>query len=132
MKKETTIPSQEVQTEASLAHRRRMTSHFLRGPIPIIDLALASRLGGHSLTVLLIIHHRAAMTKNRSVTLPATLLARFGVSRDTKARALHALQKESLIAVERDLGKTARVTLLPNPNCRFEELFVDPAIRSVD
>jgi hypothetical protein len=108
-------PSREIDTETSRAHQQKMGRRFLRGPIPIIDLALATRLGGHGLALLILIHHRAAVTGNRSVTLPKNLLQEFGVSRDVKARALRDLQDASLIVVERSRGRTARVTLTSDP-----------------
>jgi hypothetical protein len=132
MKKQTTIASREVETTTSLVHQEKMTKRFLRGPIPLIDLALAKKIGGYALTVLVLIHHRVALTKSPSVTLPARLLAEFGISRDTKARALHALQEASLIAVDRHPGKTARVTLLPNSKSGLGDLFSNPPTTSAE
>jgi hypothetical protein len=85
---------------------------FLRGPIPLEALATASSLPGQALAVLLLVHHRVALTRSDWVTLPKGLLERFGVSRDSKARALHALEEASLIAVERVGGRTAQIRLL--------------------
>jgi hypothetical protein len=50
------------------------------------------------------------------VTLPKGLLDQFGVTRDAKARALHALEQASLVGVERNSGKTTRVRLLTTAN----------------
>jgi hypothetical protein len=107
------ITLREVETPASLAHAQRVRGHFLRGPIPLDALAAASLLPGKALAVLLLVHHRAAVTGSDGVTLPKGLLGRFGVSRDAKARALQALEQASLIAVEREMGRTSRITLLP-------------------
>jgi hypothetical protein len=105
------IPVRKVQTDALLAIERRATGRFLKGPIPLRDIAVAAKLPGQALAVYLAIHHRAALTRSNSVTLPKGLLEQSGVSRDAKARALHALQKASLVAVERTSGRSARIEL---------------------
>jgi hypothetical protein len=69
-------------------------------------------LPGQALAVYLAIHHRAALTRIDTVTLPKKLLEQFGVSRDAKARALHALEEASLVAVDRKSGRSARIRLL--------------------
>jgi hypothetical protein len=102
----------ELETDWSKRRKVRIRFQFLKGPIPLDDIATASKLPGKALSVYLAVHHRAALTRCKSVTLPKGLLERLGVGRDAKARALHALAAASLIAVERDTGKTARVTLI--------------------
>jgi hypothetical protein len=90
----------------------RPTRRFLKGPIPWIAICAAARLPGQALAVFVAVHHRATLTGNASVTLPKNLLAELGVSRDAKARALHALEEASLVAVERGSGRSARIRLL--------------------
>ena len=107
------IPVREVLTDALRGYERRAQGRFLKGPIPLQDIALAARLPGQALPVYLAIHHRAALTRNNSVTLPKGLLEQFGISRDSKARSLRALERASLVTVERRKGRTARVTLSP-------------------
>jgi DNA-binding MarR family transcriptional regulator len=106
------IPVREVLTDALRDYERRAKDRFLKGPIPLQLIALAARLPGQALAVYLAIHHRAALTRSDSVTLPKSLIEQFGVSRDAKARALHALEEASLVVVERVNGRSARVTLL--------------------
>jgi hypothetical protein len=108
-----TIPVREVPTTALRNHQQRMQGRFLKGPIPLPDIAEAAKLPGQALGVFLAIHHRAALTGSKSVTLPRSLLEQFGVSRDSKARSLRLLEKSSLVAVERSRGRTARITLRP-------------------
>jgi DNA-binding transcriptional ArsR family regulator len=102
----------EVITAAVLGHDKRVQGRFLKGPIPLKQLTLAARLPGQALAAYLAIHHRAALTRLASVTLPKALMTQFGVSRDAKARALRALEEASLVTVERVNGRSARVTLL--------------------
>jgi hypothetical protein len=101
----------EIETSWSRRKRARIAGRFLRGPVPLSDIAAASRLPGQALGVYLAIHHRAAMTGSDLVTLPKGLLEQFGVSRDSKARALQALEGADLVAVERPKGRAARITL---------------------
>jgi DNA-binding transcriptional ArsR family regulator len=106
-----TIPVREVPTTALDSHRRRMQGRFLKGPIPLSDIAEASKLPGQTLGVYLAIHHRAALTGSMTVTLPKGLLDQLGISRDSKSRSLRLLEEAALIAVERRKGRTARITL---------------------
>jgi hypothetical protein len=91
--------------------RPRPTRRFLKGPIPLQQIALAARLPGQALAVYLAVHHRVALTRSNSITLPKGLLDQLGISRDSKARSLHLLEAAALIAVERCRGRTARITL---------------------
>jgi hypothetical protein len=104
----------EIETNWSRGRRARIKGRFLRGPIPFTHLACAARLPGHALTVLLAIYHQTALTRKDWVTLPKGLMSELGVSRDSKARALHALQEAFLVSVERCKGRTARVMLRPS------------------
>jgi hypothetical protein len=104
----------EVETDWSRARKTRIEGRFLKGPIPFTHLAAAARLPGHALTVLLAVYHQTALTRKDWVSLPKGLLSELGVSRDSKARALHALQEASLVSVERCKGRTARVMLRPS------------------
>ena len=100
----------EVETHALRAARARQMGRFLLGPIPLLDIATASRLPGRALAVFLAIHHRQAITRNPVVTLPKRLLAELGVTKDGKARALHALEAAGLVRVERRYGRSPTIT----------------------
>lgn len=106
------ITEVEVETAALRSARLRQTGRFLKGPIPLDDVAIASRLPGQALAVFLAIHHRLALTRNTVVTLPKGLLTELGVTKDSKARALHALENAGLIRVERGLGRTPTLTII--------------------
>jgi hypothetical protein len=93
------------------AFQPRQVHRFLKGPIPWNDLCVAARLPGHALAVFLSIHHRLALTRSGSTTLPKGLLAELGVSRDTKSRALRELERASLIIVTRKVGRTSQIRL---------------------
>ena len=106
----------EVEVEATVSRTRshptaRPTARFLKGPVPLVSLAVAARLPGKALAVYLAIVHRRDLTHEPTVTLPSTLLREFGVDRDSKARALRALEDAGLAQVERTNGRAARITL---------------------
>jgi hypothetical protein len=101
----------EVETEALRARRQRQVGRFLKGPISLSHIALAARLPGAALPVYLAIHHRIALTRAPTVSLPKSLLRELGVAKDAKARALHQLESAGLIHVERRHGRPAVVTL---------------------
>jgi len=101
----------EVETAAVVQARRRRARRFLKGPIPLDDLARAARLPGQALTVYLAVHHRMALTREKRVRLPHALMLEFGVTKDAKARALRQLEAAGLVRVERRTGRSAVITL---------------------
>ncbi len=105
----------EIETTASRAAERRRSARFLKGPIPLASLAVAARLRGRALALLLLIHHRTAVTGEPMASVPARLLAEFGIGRDAKARGLRELEAAGLVRVRRERGRTARVGLAVPP-----------------
>jgi len=102
----------EVPSDALLRRGRRRAGRFLKGPIPMDQVAVAAKLPGKALALLLAVHHREALTRKRCVTLPKGLLADLGVSRDAKARGLRCLEEAGLVRVERSPGRSVRVELI--------------------
>jgi hypothetical protein len=56
--------------------------------------------------------HRARLTGRRTVAVPNGVLTKYGVTHDTKSRALKDLQAAGLVVVEQTPRKTPLVTLL--------------------
>ena len=102
----------EVQTDYVRRLKASQAEHYLRGPIRIVDIQAAAKLGGSSLAVLLAIHHRRVVTNQEAVTLPSGLLSEFGIDKSAKKRALQKLEAAKLIRVERAPGRTAVVELI--------------------
>ena len=75
-------------------------------------LSAAARLPGKSLHVAIAIWFTASL--NKSATVPLSNLAGlpFGLDRNAKYRALKWLEDESLVSIERKLGRSPVVTLL--------------------
>jgi len=102
----------EIEIETTVSRTQsRPTARFLKGPVPLVSLAVAACLPGKALAVYLVTRHRCDLEGRSTVTLPATLLQHFGVGRDAKARALWALEDAGLVRVERTNGRAARITL---------------------
>lgn len=86
--------------------------HYLRGPIPLKWLQQAARLRGSALQVAVTIWYRAGLEKNGTIRLGNGALATFGVSSDSKRRALITLEEAGLIGVVREANKNPVVTIL--------------------
>jgi hypothetical protein len=102
------------EVEVVLAGNRappRTAERFLKGPIPLSYLAAAARIPGKALALFIIIKHRCDLERCATVTLPLELLRSFGIDRDSKSRALRALELAGLVRVAREKGRGARVTL---------------------
>lgn len=101
----------EVETSALRQARRRRGGRFLRGPIPMRDIATAARLPGKALPVLIAVHHQCALTRSAAVKLPRALLAELGVDRHANTRALRQLEEAGLITVRRQTGRSPIIEL---------------------
>lgn len=89
----------------------RSAARFLKGPIPMSELWMASRLPGQALAVYLAVRHQCDLTGRTTVTIPRSLLERFCIDKDAKSRALKSLSAAGLIKVDQQRGRSARITL---------------------
>jgi hypothetical protein len=105
------IKETEVKTGLTQQAKTRRAGRFLKGPIPLPDIAAAARLPGRSLALFLAVHHQIALTGKFAVTVPARLLADLGISRSVKGRCLKLLERAGLITVTRSRGRAARIEL---------------------
>jgi DNA-binding MarR family transcriptional regulator len=105
----------EIETEVLRRARARHRGRFLKGPIPLPQIAAAARLPGQALALFLAVHHQTALTKKTIVTLPRGLLTDFGISPGAKARGLRQLEEAGLVRVERSRGRAARVGIVARP-----------------
>jgi hypothetical protein len=114
------LPSQrEPQPEANRkgtmipAKPKRVRGEFLKGPIPLKWLSCAARLRGKApLAAALAIMFEAGRRRSNEIILTSAILARFGVNRKAKYRALDALEGANLIAVIRQPRRNPVVTVL--------------------
>jgi hypothetical protein len=105
------IKETEVQTRFTRQSRIRRGERFLKGPIPLPDIAAAARLPGKALALFLLVHHQTALTGKPIITLPSKLLRDLGISRGAKARGLALLENTGLVTVTRSRGRAARIQL---------------------
>jgi DNA-binding MarR family transcriptional regulator len=101
----------EVKTNLVRQSKIRRGERFLKGPIPLKDIAAAACLPGHALALFLAVHHQTALTGKPVVTLPGRLLADLGIRRGAKSRGLKVLEKAGLVTVARSRGRAARIQL---------------------
>ena len=104
------IKATEVETGLTQRAKTRRSRRFLKGPIPLPDIAAAACLPGKSLALFLAIHHQTDLTGKPAVTVPAKLLADFGISRSAKSRCLKL---------------TARLKQLEAENARLKKLVAE-------
>lgn len=74
-------------------------------------------LPGKALAVYLVVTLRSRLERSQTVTLTSAFLARFGLSRREKARALQQLEDAGLITVERRPRRNPVVTLQEQDAC---------------
>lgn len=101
----------------SLSHpkkppRLKRGGKFLKGPVPLDWLAQAGKLPGKCLHLGDVLWFLVGLKDTRTVPLLSSELARFGVNRQAKYRALHWLENAGLITVERHPGRNPVVTIL--------------------
>ena len=105
------IKETEVETNLVRRSKIRRGERFLKGPIPMREIAAAACLPGHALALFLAVHHQTALTGRPVVTLPARLLESLGISRGVKSRGLQVLEQAGLVTVARSKGRAARIQL---------------------
>ncbi|EIC21447.1 hypothetical protein Thi970DRAFT_01655 [Thiorhodovibrio frisius] len=87
--------------------RHQAGEPFVKGPIPLNWLERAARLPGKALHVGLALWFRAGMVGDAWVKLSNGLVARFGVERNAKRRALTALQGAGLVETQPGVSRNA-------------------------
>ena len=93
----------------------RQTSLFLKGPIPLAWLSVASALPGKALNVALAVRWVADMSKEGEVHVTKAALQHFGLSGDAYRDGLKRLEAAGLVTVSRKAGQRARVKILSSP-----------------
>ena len=85
----------------------RRLGRFIKGPLPLNWFIRAGQLPGKSLHVGLALWYQAGLTKSTEVRCPMSMLTKqMAVSRHSVYRALIALEKATLITVERHPGRS--------------------------
>jgi Bacterial regulatory proteins, gntR family len=106
-------------------HKRRLAELEAKAPVkrekvkPFVyrlDLSEAAKafaaMNCQKAMLWLWLRHQSRKTGNRTVAVPNGVLAKYGVPRETKRRALRELEAAGLITIEQRPRKTPLVTLL--------------------
>ena len=91
---------------------RQESGFFLHPQVQLAWVERAAQLGTQALVVSILLQFRFLLSQKESVTLPKNFLAKFGISRGVKQRALKKLEDAGLIRVSRMGGHSSRITLL--------------------
>ena len=91
---------------------------FIAGPIDVLWVVQASRLGVRALLVGLALWHLRKLRKADTFIVSNLMVRDWGVQPDAKSRALRALEKAGLIRIERRGKRSPLVTLVVGK--RFE------------
>jgi hypothetical protein len=88
---------------------------FVAGPVDVVWLNQARKLGVTAYHVGLFLWHMKGLTRSNSFTVSNMLMQHWGVSPDAKTRALRSMELAGLVAVDRRLKRNPRVTLIVTP-----------------
>jgi hypothetical protein len=110
-----TLPRTTKPIKRDKAPRHRSGEHFLRGPIPMNWIRVASVVSGQGsgFKVAIVLWYLSGLNRQaKTVKLSGSVLREMGVERHAGYRGLEALEDAGLVAVERRPGQSPRVTLL--------------------
>jgi hypothetical protein len=98
---------------ARTAQQATRGKQFVRGPIPMAWLEIATKVPGKAMNVALLLWFRRGFNpaSTEPITVTPTLLARFGLSPKAGAAAVRRLMKAGLITAEFGRGRCPRVWL---------------------
>jgi len=91
-----------------------LDKRFIKGPISLEWLVIASKLPGKSLQISMALWFLKGVTKKNTVKLSGKLVRSFGVSRSTLYRGLAEMENAGLITIQRHKGQSPMVTILTN------------------
>ena len=80
--------------------------------VPLAWVEMAAQLGTKALVVGILLQFRVLLSQKESVTLPKNFLAKFGIPRGVKQRALKNLEDAGLIRVSQVTGHSSRIILM--------------------
>jgi hypothetical protein len=89
---------------------------FIKGPLPVVWLGEARKLGVSALWVGLGLWYLRGLKRSSSVVVSNVMMRDWGVSGDAKSRALRALEAAGLITIERRGKRSPRVTIVAPPS----------------
>src|SRR6516165_5259348 len=110
------LAPEPVTRSRGVERRRRRGSpvqgKFIAGPVNVVWLLEARRLGVTALLVGLALWHIKGLRKTDTFIVSNLMLRDWGIQADAKSRALRKLERAGLITVERQGKRSPQVTLL--------------------
>ena len=106
---------QSPHLESSPSPERKRPRRFLKGPVPLAWLQIASKASGKALHVGVALWYLSGLNRSKTVRLTRSVLQPFGVLRDSARRGLTQLENAGLVSAERRAGRSPRVTILDFP-----------------
>ena len=103
-------PKRETRRSFDLP-RHGKGERFIRGPIPLEWMKLASKCGNRSEAVALLLWYAASLQRSNPVRLPKTILDELGVHTRTAKRVLVRMAEFGLVDVEFHRGRSPLVTI---------------------
>jgi hypothetical protein len=94
--------------------RHRLNKLFVKGPIPLVWLVKAN-VASNTAVVAMVIKTMIDMTGKEPVYLSTKIWEQLDLTRDTRKRALDALERVGVIRTERLPGKSTRIWLIDKP-----------------
>ncbi len=91
---------------------KQESGFFLHPQVQLAWVEMAAQFGTQALVVGILLQFRFLLSQKESVTLPKNFLAKFGISKGVKQRALKKLEDAGLIRVSQVAGQSSRITLL--------------------
>ena len=91
--------------------RQKRARRFVKGPLHWPWMAAAARCHPRGLEVVLTVKMLSDTSGQHEVELSSMLLKELGIGRETKRRALDALEAAGLVVVDRNRGRLPRVSL---------------------
>ena len=89
-----------------------INGHFVQGPIPLDWISKAAHLPGKSANAALACWYQKGLKKSHTFRLSNVVASKFGLNKDSKARALKHLEQASLIRCTYTKGRSVVVEML--------------------
>ena len=110
------LPPEPVTRSQGVDRRRRRGSpvqgKFIAGPVDVVWLLQARRLGVTALLVGLALWHIKGLRRTDTFIVSNVMLQEWDIEPDAKRRALRALERAGLVKIERRSKRSPQVTLV--------------------
>ncbi len=103
----------EPMARLKVQRQAKQAARFIKGPLPWTWVCAAARCHPRGLELVLIVKMLIDITGNETVLVSNKLATEMGLGRETKRRALVALEAAGLVRVDRKRGRSPMVSFAP-------------------